>query len=516
VVEDGRVRLLTEKRPGIPAKLRIDEELAELLGYYCSEGWLSRQRDRPGSYRISLSFGRHERRSANRSARLIWKVFGLKSRLVESRTTVTVELAKTSLALLLRALCGSNAATKSVPEFLFRAPARIVEAFLRAFSLGDGCLTAGCVSLNTISEQLAMGLFGLYLRLGHLPSFNIYDPPGDKIIEGRRSKQSRLYYVKVRIERMREDSWWSAKHVRYSFADDYILVPIYRISRVPYSGPVFNLEVDDPDHVYTANFLAVGNCQNGDISKDKENGIPVTPELLALMAMQLRMEGCHNINFVGGEPTIHLHTIIKAISLLGSKKLQAKDLLYIERVKADYLDYFRSQWSRPSDASYEGEFNVPILWNSNFFMSEETMRILRTVVDVWLPDFKFGNEKCALRLSRTPWYFETVSKNHKLIYEWGEDMAIRHLIMPNHVECCTKPILGWIRENLPGVPVNIMDQYHPDCFADPRSPAYDQKFSDISRFPTEREILESFKYARSLGLCFEPLSYEKNMTGLQA
>jgi putative pyruvate formate lyase activating enzyme len=94
-------------------------------------------------------------------------------------------------------------------------------------------------------------------------------------------------------------------------------------------------------------------------------------------------------------------------------------------------------WTR-ENASYRGEFNTPILWNSNMYMSLETLRILRELVDIWLPDFKFGNNKCAIRLSRTPWYFETVAENHRLIYGWGEDIVIRHLIMPGHVECCTK------------------------------------------------------------------------------
>ncbi|MGC2571412.1 MAG: hypothetical protein WA364_07865 [Candidatus Nitrosopolaris sp.] len=40
-------------------------------------------------------------------------------------------------------------------------------------------------------------------------------------------------------------------------------------------------------------------CQNGDISTDKDNGISITPNLLALMIWQLRMEGCHNTNWVG-------------------------------------------------------------------------------------------------------------------------------------------------------------------------------------------------------------------------
>lgn len=247
-------------------------------------------------------------------------------------------------------------------------------------------------------------------------------------------------------------------------------------------------------------------CQNGDISRDKENGVPVTPELLAHMAWQLRTEGCHNINFVGGEPTIHLHTILGAIGLLSFRQPQARKTFY----------WSSTSRTRSESFSFGGQFNVPILWNSNFFMSSETMRLLRTVIDVWLPDFKFGNNKCAIHLSRTPWYFETVAQNHKLIYDWGEDFVIRHLIMPNHVDCCTKPVLDWISENILDVLVNIMDQYHPDCFVDPCASGYDPKYSDIDRVPDRDEILESYSYALSLGLNFEPLSYEKNMTGLRA
>lgn len=246
-------------------------------------------------------------------------------------------------------------------------------------------------------------------------------------------------------------------------------------------------------------------CQNGDISHDKDNGIPVTPEQLAAIMWELRMEGCHNINLVGGEPTIHLHTIMRAISLLNRLKPTEGELSYVWRVKADY---FMCTGMDARYAFYNSEFNTPILWNSNMFMSLETMRLLREVVDIWLPDFKFGNDRCAINLSRTPWYFETVSRNHKMIYTWREDIVIRHLVMPNHVECCTKPVLRWIAENMRGVLVNIMDQYHPDCYADPTSPSYDARYAEIARRPSGREILDAYEYARELGLNYEALSLE--------
>ncbi len=249
-------------------------------------------------------------------------------------------------------------------------------------------------------------------------------------------------------------------------------------------------------------------CQNGDISTDKDNGIEVTPGQLAAMAWQLRMEGCHNVNWVGGEVTIHLHTIVEAVALLGNDFApQASDTVHVMKAKSDFLP----SKHYPEYAYCDGEFNAPMLWNSNFFMSREAMKILRLLMDIWLPDFKFGSDGCSIKLSRTPWYWETVTGNLLKIHQWGEDFTIRHLVMPNHVECCTRPVLEWIKANMPGAPVNIMDQFHPDNYCDPMSSKYNPKYAELSRYPTDEEISEAFDYARRLGLNFEALSYEKNM-----
>jgi putative pyruvate formate lyase activating enzyme len=252
-------------------------------------------------------------------------------------------------------------------------------------------------------------------------------------------------------------------------------------------------------------------CQNGDISTDKDNGQIVSPRTLATMAWLLRMEGCHNINWVGGEVTIHLHTIVEAISLLDELRPTDQDLWRAFPAKADHYECHRL---KPENGLYQGAFNAPMLWNSNFFMSDQAMKILRVLIDVWLPDFKFGPGTCAVALSRTPWYWETVTGNLKMIYDWGEDFTIRHLVMPGHVECCTRSVLEWIAENMPDVPVNIMDQYHPDNYCDPRSPKFNPKYAELSRRTTDEEVMRAFRYGRDLGLRFESLSYETSSTGL--
>ena len=253
-------------------------------------------------------------------------------------------------------------------------------------------------------------------------------------------------------------------------------------------------------------------CQNGDISTDKDNGRVVSPRTLATMAWLLRMEGCHNINWVGGDPTIHLHTIIDAISLLEGLKPTEADLGAALPMKADYHFGFRID---PRFAQYIGAFNAPMLWNSNFFMTAPAMKLLRILMDVWLPDFKFGPGRCASLLSKTPFYWETVTENLTLIHDWGEDFTIRHLVMPNHVECCTAPVLKWVAEHMPDAPVNIMDQYHPDNFCDPASPKFNPKYRGLARRITRDELARAFRYGSEQGIRFESLSYEKNSTGLR-
>jgi putative pyruvate formate lyase activating enzyme len=251
-------------------------------------------------------------------------------------------------------------------------------------------------------------------------------------------------------------------------------------------------------------------CQNGDISTDKDNGEETDPRILAAMAWTLRREGCHNINWVGGEVVIHLHVIVDAITLLGRDFTPTQvELERACRTKADRLFWFDEA---PNRALYEGKFNAPMLWNSNFFITLESMRILRVLTDVWLPDFKFGPGRCAMALAKTPWYWETVTRNLALIAEWGEDYSIRHLVMPNHVECCTYPVLEWIAEHMPAAPVNVMAQFHPDNFCDPTSAKYRDRYAEIARRPSHTELNNSWRRARELGLKFETTTFERRNT----
>jgi putative pyruvate formate lyase activating enzyme len=106
--------------------------------------------------------------------------------------------------------------------------------------------------------------------------------------------------------------------------------------------------------------------------------------------------------------------------------------------------------------------NVPVVWNSNSYYSAETSKLLSGFVDVYLLDFKYGSGDCAKRISDAPNYWEVCTRNHLEAKKNGE-LIIRVLVLPGHLECCTKPILSWIAENL-GVEtrVNLLFQYRPE------------------------------------------------------
>ncbi|MGC8696378.1 MAG: radical SAM protein [Conexivisphaera sp.] len=209
-------------------------------------------------------------------------------------------------------------------------------------------------------------------------------------------------------------------------------------------------------------------CQNHEVSQTFPlSGIRADAPRLAAMQEDLRSSGALNINHVGGEPTPALPTI------LGS-------MLHLRT-------------------------NVPQLWNSNFYMSREAMELLMDVIDIWLPDFKYGNDACALRLSGAPRYVEVVTRNLSMAASSG-DMIIRHLVLPGHVDCCTKPVLRWISENVPRdrVLVNVMDQYRPEHLVARRPGG--PRWREISRRPSAEEIREAREYAGELGLVYEPVS----------
>lgn len=186
---------------------------------------------------------------------------------------------------------------------------------------------------------------------------------------------------------------------------------------------------EEPELVPSGTIFTTGctmrckHCQNWTISQQMEDGKIYTPQRLAEQVEDLRKKGCRNVNLVGGEPTPWME-----------------------------------QWLRTLK---HVNHNIPVIWNSNSYYSQQTARLLAGFVDVYLLDFKYGPDGCVENISDAPRYWETCTRNHLNAREYGE-LIIRILVLPDHLECCTKPIVSWIAEKLgTETRVNLMFQYRP-------------------------------------------------------
>jgi pyruvate formate lyase activating enzyme len=309
-LEAGRVKFSAERGPGVPQQLDLIPDLAWLLGFYCAEGSLGRNPSRPNAYTLVFSCGPHEHHLVERTAGLIGKVFGVPAVVVNRRTTITVEVRSTSTARLFEALCGRGAKRKRVPPQLMQASPEIMRAFLDGYFTGDGYRAPVHVVGNTVSQTLALGLFELGLHLDLLPTYFVHENPPTYRIEGREVSQSTTFIVKFARHRYEQRERGGPERTIWRDAGDRFLVPVKAVEAIPYEGPVYNLEVDDPDHSYLAPFLAVGNCQNWDMSKSREMDTladRATPEMLAASAKRL---GCASVAYTYNDPVVFMEYAI--------------------------------------------------------------------------------------------------------------------------------------------------------------------------------------------------------------
>ena len=174
-------------------------------------------------------------------------------------------------------------------------------------------------------------------------------------------------------------------------------------------------------------------CQNFSLSQGGL-GHRVGPERLADMMMYLQKKKCHNLDLV--TPTHFVPQILAALVIACGKGLR-----------------------------------LPIVYNCAGYENLETLQLLDGVVDIYLPDSKYSDNKNALRTSKMPHYVESNQITLREMYrqvgplELDEEgiarrgLLIRHLVMPEDISG-TREVLRWIAEELgPDTPVSLMDQY---------------------------------------------------------
>lgn len=204
-------------------------------------------------------------------------------------------------------------------------------------------------------------------------------------------------------------------------------------------------------------------CQNFEISRDNK-GIDITDEKLVEIFENLISQGAENINLVN--PTHY----------------------------ADRLAEVLSHWHSP----------IPIIYNSSGYEEVETLKKLKGLIDIYLPDLKYIRPDKALRYSKAENYFEkaaaAITEMRSQVNDTFEKdmmksgLIIRHLILPQNTNSSIA-IIDWIKKNIPDTYLSLMAQYVPCGNLD--------GVPEINRTITKREYNKVVDYALSNG--FEKL-----------
>lgn len=128
---------------------------------------------------------------------------------------------------------------------------------------------------------------------------------------------------------------------------------------------------------------------------------------------------------------------------------------------------------------------LPVVWNSNGYASQRTLRLLNGIVDTHIVDFRHWSSDCAGRYGAPPDSAAVIRRNLSQIAEQGSDLIVRHLQLPGHFECCTAPILRWLAQTLiyekPGFRLNLMGGQYRPAHQTHRYPEINRRLHDEER-----------------------------------
>jgi putative pyruvate formate lyase activating enzyme len=220
--------------------------------------------------------------------------------------------------------------------------------------------------------------------------------------------------------------------------------------------------------------LACRFCQNYPISHEGQ-GREMTCTMLAAMMLRLQQAGCHNINIV--TPSHIVPQLIRAIDIAAGQGLA-----------------------------------LPIVYNTGGYDAPGTLRLLDGIIDIYMPDAKYGSNAVAADLSMAPDYVDVMKAAIREMHRQVGNLAtrngiatrgllVRHLVLPENL-AGSDQVLPWIAQEISkDTYVNIMDQYRwcrpkiPDRAGD-----RDSRYRSLGRPINAAEYTEALRWARDAGL----------------
>lgn len=175
-------------------------------------------------------------------------------------------------------------------------------------------------------------------------------------------------------------------------------------------------------------------CQNYEISSE-HNGKIISVDELCDIFLDLQNQKAHNINLV--TPTHYAVQIANALTLAKSNGLK-----------------------------------IPVVYNCGGYECSDTLKLLDGLIDIYMPDIKYFDDKYAIKYSNAPHYFDYAKKavsemyrqTGKNIFDNGimkKGVIVRHMLLPGLL-FDSKKILDYLHnEYADNIYISIMSQYTP-------------------------------------------------------
>lgn len=207
-------------------------------------------------------------------------------------------------------------------------------------------------------------------------------------------------------------------------------------------------------------------CQNWDISWEGQ-GRETSAGELAVMMLALQRAGCHNINLVSPS-----HVVAQVLEALVP--------------------------------AVEAGLRLPLVYNTGGYDSTEALALLDGVVDIYMPDCKYGDAVRARRYSKVRDYVAVnraaVREMHRQVGDLALDgngiarrgLLVRHLVLPGDLADSGAVFRFLAEEVSRDTYLNIMAQYRP-CYRA-------GEFPELSSRPTYEEMERAYALAREVGL----------------
>lgn len=197
------------------------------------------------------------------------------------------------------------------------------------------------------------------------------------------------------------------------------------------------------------NFLCTFCSEHGHLRPDFPGQV-LSPSALAELIdddLSTSRHRVKNLNFVGGEPAISLPYIADVVLALAERRADIP----------------------------------PLLLNTNGYLPAAVLEVALEMFEIFIVDLKFGDDGCARRLGGPKHYVETLHRVLDRLHASGREVWIRHLLMPDHLDCCTRPTLEAV-VRWPDFRVNLM----------PAFVAFDRRWRSLRRdeVETARQLYE--------------------------